>query len=128
MEKDCGCKYFEKEVTPSDKILKNFNIIATSEFDYSSSENGESTTILKCPKCSSYYILNMHNTVYSDETFISIKKYNPKTDENGLTRILKKWKGIITNKELDEYSELLQVAESAVKNMGKDKKDLHGKN
>jgi hypothetical protein len=122
MEKECSCNYFEKIKEPSDEIFKNLNIIATSEFDYSSSpENGESTAILKCPKCNSYYLLNINNSLDPNKDIISIKAYTPKTDENGLVKILKNWKGIITDIEMDECSEIYEDGRKFITNMRKER-------
>jgi hypothetical protein len=120
IETNCKCKYFENEKEPSDYILEYFKVLSTSEFD-----NKESTTLLKCPKCSSYYLLNIHNPIYTPKEFISIKKYIPKTNENeevderGLVKVLKTYNGIMTDIEINEYYEFYIVCKKALQTMKK---------
>ena len=120
MEKDCICKSFEKnEILPED-VLNNFNIITRSQPEKSfKTEEGEYTSLLKCPKCKSYYLTNIYNSLYPNQKTLSIRKYNPKVEEKILIGTLKFLEGIIIDIELDDFSELRAIVYSAVKSRRK---------
>ena len=100
------------------KVLQNLNILISSKCKYPElSKNGESTAILKCPKCNSYYIWNRYNCFYPDEEPISIKKYIPKIDDKGLTKLLKNFEGIMSEEEIDDYSGLYSIIKKEFKSM-----------
>jgi len=123
MEKDCTCKSFEKkEILPED-VLNNFNIITRSQPEKSfKTEEGGYTSLLKCLRCKSYYLMNIYNSLYLNQKTLSIRKYNPKIDEIGLVKILKNMKGIISDIEMDEYSGLYAIINKALRSVKKYRK------
>jgi hypothetical protein len=108
--KECSCSSFERRTKPSDSIFEYFKIIATTK-----ENNKESTTVLQCPRCSSYYLLQIYNPVKYDNKPLSISKYNPKTDDSGLVKILSGFSGIIIDKDIDTYSEVYTITKQSLK-------------
>jgi hypothetical protein len=108
MEEECYCNSFDRKENYFSKFLKMFNIIASSNIKREKkTSNIAYTIILKCKKCNSYYIWDSHSEEYYDNNKISAKKYSPKTDDDGLRKILRDFKGFINEQEIDEYSQLL---------------------
>lgn len=108
MENNCECKDFDEREDNFAKSLKIFNVIASSNII--NDRNGlkvDHTKILKCRNCNSYYIWNAHNAEYYGNDKISMKKYYPQTDDDGLRQILENIEGIVDEKMLDENSQLL---------------------
>jgi hypothetical protein len=108
-EEQCYCKSFDEKLNYYSELFKIFNVIASSNFkDARKCGEGEYTSILSCKKCKSYYIFNSYSGFYSDDDKVSARKYIPKTDDDGLRRILEKDKGVVSQKSIDERSQLLE--------------------
>jgi hypothetical protein len=109
MEKPCECESFDKKENYFAKSLKVFNIIASSNIINDGSVlKVDHTKILKCWKCNSYYIWDTHNREYYGNDKISVRKYSPKTDDDGLRKVLGEASGVIDEKDIDSHSELLE--------------------
>ena len=110
MEEECTCNYFDGKETPPQKIMDNFKAIAISKaYCHPIPDDGEFTTLLKCPKCNSYYLMNVHNSLYPNQETVTISRYKPTIEEEGLVKIIKSLEGIITDIELNEYSEMRSI-------------------
>jgi hypothetical protein len=125
MEEKCYCSYFEKRGISSEEIFKKFHVLSSSESNNSHSlQKGEFTSLLKCSKCNSYYLMNACDSSNSNNYNLPIRKYFPKVDETGLIKTLKSLEGIITGKELDYYSEFRLI----IKNILIEKRNKERKN
>jgi hypothetical protein len=121
MEKNnCSCKAFDgKENHPKD-IEDNFDFITRSKPKKSFSTKGKYTSLIKCPKCYSYYLMNIYNPRYSNQKTLSIRKYDPKVEERLLIGTLKFLEGIVTDSTLDEYSAVRASTDKFLKTLRKD--------
>lgn len=107
MEDYCKCDNYEEKGISPEEIFKNFIQISYSEAHKGKYSNCmEFTSLLKCSKCNSYYLMNRSNSLDKEKSVIFIKRYYPKVDEPILIKTLKSLEGVITKKELDECSEL----------------------
>jgi hypothetical protein len=107
MNSYCTCDFFEEKGIFPEEIFKNFTPLSSSEYNKSKySENGDFTSLLKCPKCKSYYLINLSNSFNIKKRAISITRYYPKVEEFILIKTIKSLEGIISSKELDECCDL----------------------
>lgn len=103
------CGYLEGKRINVDDIIENFEVIALSNpvnqiiIPY----GGECTSLLKCPECHSYYLMNIRNSINDSGDVVTIKKYSPKVDEKTLIRTVEGLEGIVSSRDIDGYS-LLQ--------------------
>jgi len=126
MEEKCYCESHSKEEIYPNEILRKFKVMALSgSNDIHRPEQGEFTSLLKCPRCNSYYLMDIHNSLYPNQETVSIKKYNPKIDEVGLIKIVNCLEGIITDIELDEYSKLRYFISNIISKDRKDDMDIN---
>lgn len=109
MKKQCLCESFDKKENSFGKSLKGFDVIASSNIiregevlkvDY--------TKIMKCRDCNSYYIWDTHSKEYYSNDNISMRKYSPKTDDDGLRKALEDVNGVVSEGEIDWHSSLVE--------------------
>jgi hypothetical protein len=106
--------------------MKKFYILAVTKSDNDLiPEEGGFTSLLKCPECNSYYLVDLHDSEYPNQNTVLIKNYNSKIDEEGLIKIVKRLEGIITDVELDEYSKLRSFITNTISKDGKDDIDIN---
>jgi hypothetical protein len=109
MKDKCKCNDFDEKEDTFGKSLRFFNVIASSNIINDGNElKVDHTKIMKCRNCNSYYIWNTHGTEYYENDKISMKKYSPKTDDDGLRKVLGEASGVIDEKDIDSHSELLE--------------------
>ncbi len=126
MEERCYCKSFEGKQCSPEMIMKKFYILAVTKSDNESiPEDGGFTSLLKCPECSSYYLVDLNDSGYSNQNTVFIKKYNSKIDEAGLIKIVKGLEGIVTDTELDEYSKLRSFITNTISKDRKNDMDIN---
>ncbi len=107
MEKDCKCLYFQEKGIPPNEIFKNFTPLCSSEINKSKySNDGEFTSLLKCPDCKSYYLVDLSDSYSNQKKNFTLTRYFPKVEEFVLIKTLKSLEGRISNKELDECCDL----------------------
>jgi hypothetical protein len=130
MDKNCVCNYFDEKESPPQKVMNNFEVVAMSiPYGDPDPKDKEFTSLLQCPKCQSYYLMHVHNSIYPNQETVSVGRYQPKVDVDILIGTIKSLEGIVTSIELDDYSELRAVANRAVKSMrGSNKNILDDKN
>lgn len=122
MEKEnCECNSFQNKGYSPQIIMKKFYILAATKSDNPSSpKDGGFTSLLKCPDCGSYYLVNLHDSDYPNQDTISIEKYKPKIEEKELKKVINRLEGILSPIEIDAVS----IAKSVL-NEDKTNKELN---
>jgi hypothetical protein len=106
-KEECYCTSFEKGGISPEKVFKKFKVLFSSGSNKPRSpEEGEFTSLLKCYKCDSYYLMDVCDPSNSNSSNLPIKRYYPKVEEIVLIKTLKSLEGIITIKEFDECCDL----------------------
>jgi|WetSurMetagenome_2_1015567.scaffolds.fasta_scaffold184320_2 hypothetical protein len=109
MKKPCLCESFDEKEDTFGKSLKVFMVIASSNIiNDGSGLRFDHTKIMKCRNCNSYYIWDAHSKEYYSNDSISMKKYSPKTDDDGLKKALGDVNGVVSESEIDWHSGLVE--------------------
>ena len=127
IEEKCICTYFDKKESDPQKIMNNFDVVAMSVpyGQRSDPKDKEFTSLLQCPKCQSYYLMDVHNSLYPNQETVYVVRYPPKVDVDILIGTIKSLEGIVTDIELDDYSKLCAVANKAAKSVGTEKEKIN---
>jgi hypothetical protein len=109
MENECYCNSFNGRANSFPELLKTFEMVASSKLK-KGEEYGEVayTVVLKCKECKSYYLWDSYSEIYSKKDLVLARKYIPKTDDEGLRKVLKYIEGTADEHNIDESSSLLE--------------------
>ena len=113
MKKDCSCKDdLEGKGLSYKKVIKNFKMVSSTLSElFNEPQDETSTSILKCKKCNSYYIIYDYGGNASNNEAIKIIKYSPNITDKGLEKILNQFKGIVSEEKIEEYSRYISMME-----------------
>lgn len=105
-----NCGSFESKRYSPLSVMRKFYILAVTKSDNSSDpEYGGFTSLLKCPECSLYYLVNLHDSEYPNQENVLLEKYNPKLEEGELIKTINRLEGILSPIEIDGMSVIKSI-------------------
>lgn len=105
-KEDCeNCGSFESKRYSPQMVMRKFHILAVTKSNNGETpEEGGFTSLLKCPRCNSYYLVDLQDSEYPDQNNVIVKKYQPKIEEAELIKTMNRLEGILSPIEIDGAS------------------------